>query len=293
MPTLNPLPAYLSLIRHALREDIGPGDLTSHAVIPVDLRIRARILAKQRGVVAGVNLAVLAFAAVDRHARVHVLKHSGQAVAPGDTILTVEGSARAIFAAERVALNFLGHFSGIATLTSRFVRQTQGTRAKILDTRKTIPGLRLLQKQAVTAGGGQSHRLGLFDAVLIKTNHLRVMSGEWRVMSEKAIRKAVSKARQIQPKKMIEIEVVNLKEFRAALAAKPDAILLDNWRLADIKKAVALHSSLTTRHSPLIEVSGGVTLSNVRAIAKTGVDRISIGRLTHSAPSLDVSLEVF
>jgi nicotinate-nucleotide pyrophosphorylase (carboxylating) len=280
MPTQSPPPAFLTLIRQALREDLGSGDLTSRAVIPAKLRVRARIVAKERGVVSGVKMATLTFGAVDRSVRSQIRRHSGDAVTPGTVILTVEGKARSIFEAERVALNFLGHFSGISTLTSQFVKRIKGTRAKILDTRKTIPGLRLLQKYAVAAGGGQNHRLGLYDAVLIKTNHLRA--------SHLSVEEAVRKSRRTAGRKEVTIEVSNRREFQAALRAKPDVIMLDNWRVPAIRNAVKLRRG----SRPLLEVSGGVTLKNVRAIAKAGVDRISIGRLTHSAPSLDVALRV-
>jgi nicotinate-nucleotide pyrophosphorylase (carboxylating) len=280
MPTQSPPPAFLTLIRQALREDLGSGDLTSRAVIPAKLRVRARIVAKERGVVSGVKMATLTFGAVDRSVRVQIRRHSGDAVAPGTVILTVEGKARSIFEAERVALNFLGHFSGISTLTSQFVKRIKGTRAKILDTRKTIPGLRLLQKYAVAAGGGQNHRLGLYDAVLIKTNHLRA--------SRLSVEEAVRKGRRTAGRKAVAIEVSNMREFQAALRAKPDVIMLDNWRLPAIRNAVKLRRG----SRPLLEVSGGMTLKNVRAVAAAGVERISIGALTHSAPALDLSLQI-
>ena len=293
MPPLNPQRA-LPLIRQALREDLGAGDLTSRTVIPPDLRIRARIVAKARGIVAGVDMAALTFSMVDHAVRCRIHRHSGDPVAPGAVIMTVEGRARATFAAERTALNFLGHLSGIATLTDQFVQQVKGTRAKILDTRKTIPGLRLLQKYAVAAGGGHNHRLGLHDAVLIKTTHLRALRGSGIGDRDALIRRIIQRAQQTNPRRFIEIEVTSLAEFRAALRVRPHAILLDNWSLAAIKTAVQLRneSRSTIHDSPLLEVSGGVTLENVRAIARTGVERISIGRLTHSAPALDVSLQV-
>ena len=278
------------LIKQALREDRASADITSRAVIPPNLRIRARVIAKSRGVAAGVKTAALTFTAFDPSLRCRIRLHSGASLAPGKTILTVEGRARSIFAAERVALNFLGHLSGIATLTNQFVRQVRGTRAKILDTRKTLPGLRVLEKYAVRVGGGNNHRRDLSDAVLIKTNHLKAMgqgAGDRGRGKTELIQQAVTQAKRRNPGKFIEIEVTNLTEFRAALAARPNAILLDNWDVRDIRQAVRLRST-----SPLLEVSGGVTLQNVRRIAKTGVDRISIGRLTHSAPALNVSLEV-
>jgi nicotinate-nucleotide pyrophosphorylase (carboxylating) len=288
--------AVLPLIRQALHEDAASRDVTSRAVIPPNARIRARIIARSRGVAAGVEIAALTFVALDPSLRCRLHRRSGAGVSPGTTILTVEGRARSILAAERTALNFLGHLSGIATFTRQFVRKVRGMRARILDTRKTIPGLRLLEKNAVRAGGGQNHRLDLSDAVLIKTNHLRAMQppGGSRVEGQGWVQRAVTQARRVRPRKFVEVEVTNLIEYRAALQAKPDAILLDNWPLASIRRAVWLRSHFpsTPRPSPLLEVSGGVTLQNVRAIARTGVERISIGRLTHSAPALDVSLKV-
>ena len=285
--------AILPLIRLALREDAAGRDATSRAVLSSTTRIRARIIAKSPGILAGGHVAVWTFQAMDPRLRCVLTRRDGAALAGGQTILTVEGRARSIFAAERTALNFLGHLSGVATLTRQFIRRAGSSRVKILDTRKTLPGLRALEKHAVRVGGGQSHRANLQEAILIKTNHLRAISRQQSAISQ-AIREAVQCAKRQARKKFIEIEVTNLQQLKIALEAKPDAILLDNWQLSDIRKAVAFrHSSLITHHSsPLLEVSGSVTLANVRAIAKTGVDRISIGRLTHSAPSLDLSLEV-
>jgi nicotinate-nucleotide pyrophosphorylase (carboxylating) len=284
----------LPLITAALREDGASHDLTSRAVIPSGARIRARIIAKSRGVLAGVRMAALTFTTLDPSLRCRLHLHSGATLAPGETILTIEGRARSIFAAERTALNFLQHLSGIATLTAEYVRRVKGTRARIYDTRKTIPGLRLLEKSAVGAGGGKSHRADLSEAVLIKTNHLKVL-GKGERGRGNVIQKATEQAKRVQPKRFVEVEVTTMAQLGAALKARPNAVLLDNWRLTDIRKAVRLARKFVPRSPfsvPLIEVSGGVTLDNVRAIAKTGVDRISIGRLTHSAPALDMSLEV-
>ncbi len=284
-------------ILYALQEDLGTGDVTTGALIPPLVKARAAIIAKAPGVLAGSHVASLTFRLLDRRIRVRVLRRDGQRVRPGDALIRLEGPAASILKAERTALNFLGHLSGIATLTRRYVDGARPYRAILLDTRKTLPGLRLLEKYAVRMGGGQNHRIGLSDAVLIKTNHLIVLQ-----RGEGVIRNAVVRARRARSKQFIEVEVGNLREFREALHARPDAILLDNWSIAQIRRAVALrdglaktrhHSSPITHHlSPLLEVSGGVTLQNVRAIAKTGVDRISIGRLTHSAPTLDLSLRI-
>ena len=292
----------LSLIRTALREDAAARDVTSRAVIPPSARIRAKIIAKAAGILAGGPVAVWTFQAVDRSLRCTLKRRDGAHVTKGQTILTVEGRARSIFAAERTALNLLGHLSGIATFTQEFVRRTRGTRAKIFDTRKTLPGLRLLEKYAVRVGGGQNHRVGLSDAILIKTNHLRLLArgtGNGKRETGKSamkmvVQKAIRQTKQHHPGRPVEVEVRTIPEFREALAAKPAIIMLDNWVISSVKTAVRLRSSVS--HAPfpmpLLEVSGGVTLANIRAIAKTGVDRISIGRVTHSAPSLDMSLEV-
>ena len=284
--------ATLPLIRLALREDAAARDATSRAVLSPVTRTRARVIAKAPGILAGGQVAAWTFQAVDPRLRCVLKRRDGAALAKGQTILTIEGRARSIFAAERTALNFLGHLSGIATLTAAFVRRTRGTRATIFDTRKTLPGLRALEKHAVRAGGGHSHRNDLAQAVLIKTNHLLAYSAQ-RIAYRKAIQKIVRLARKKARGRMVEIEVRSFAEFLTALEARPHAILLDNWNLSSIRKAVLYAKRYTLNARPLLEVSGGVTLANVRAIAKTGIDRISIGRLTHSAPSLDLSLEVY
>ena len=277
--TISPPSVDAALIRRALREDLGTGDLTSRAVLPASLRIRAHVIAKAAGVVAGATVAQRVFQTVDRRIRCTIRRGDAQRVRRGEVILTLSGHARAILAAERTALNVLGHLSGIATLTRGFVDRVAPSRVAILDTRKTLPGLRALEKYAVRVGGGQSHRFDLAAAVLIKTNHLRA--------SGIAIHTAVARAKQFARGKQVEIEVTNLREFRAAMKAQPTVILLDNWSVPAIRRAVRVRHA-----SSLLEVSGGVTPENVRAIAKTGVDRISIGRLTHSAPALDLSLRV-
>ena len=276
--------AVLPLIRLALREDAAGRDVTSRAVLPSAARIRARIIAKSPGILAGGQVAAWTFHAVDPRLRCVRMRRDGAAVARGQTILTVEGRARSIFAAERTALNFLGHLCGIATLTRQFVRRAGSPRVTILDTRKTLPGLRALQKRAVAVGGGANHRMGLQDAVLIKTNHIRA--------AHQSIPQLVRKAQRTAHGRCVEVEVRNLTELRAALTARPNAILLDNWTMAAIRQAIRFRGTQPAARGTTLEVSGGVTLANVRRIAKTGVDRISIGRLTHSAPALDVSLEV-
>ncbi len=276
--------AARAVIRRALVEDRARQDITSASVLPRALRLRARIRAKAPGILAGGSVAAWTFHLLDPRTRCVLRRREGGRLRRGDTILTVEGTARAIFAAERTALNLLGHLSGIATLTHAYVRRVP-PRVHLLDTRKTLPGLRTLEKYAVRVGGGQSHRWDLEDAVLIKTNHLRAL-GPRRLQ---AIQQAVRAARRNARGKRVEIEVTTLAEFEAALTARPDAILLDNWPAARLRQAVRLRGR---RHTIRLEASGGVTLAIVRAIARTGVDDISIGRLTHSAPSLDVSLQV-
>ena len=278
----------MPLIRGALREDQAGADITSAAVLPSGARITAEIVARAAGVLAGGTVAGWVFETVDRRVRYLVKVSDGSAVRPGQVVATLKGAARSIVAAERVALNLLGHLSGIATLTRAFVRRVQGTGAAILDTRKTLPGLRLLQKCAVRVGGGHNHRADLRDAMLIKTNHLRTLQRSG-VNRAAAIRQAVAQARRRAGGRWLEIEAATLTDARIALELRPDAILLDNMPVARVREAVRLRGR---RSRIKLEVSGGITQANVRAYAAIGVDRISIGRLTHSAPSLDFSLRV-
>jgi nicotinate-nucleotide pyrophosphorylase (carboxylating) len=256
-----------------LAEDVGDGDLTSLAVIDEDLTCTARILAKQPGVVCGLGVAAEIF---DRlGATLEPRAADGDAVAPGP-VAYVDGPARGVLTAERLALNVLGRLSGIATLTRGYVDAVAGTGAVILDTRKTTPGLRALEKHAVACGGGQNHRLGLYDGILIKDNHLRLTG---------ALGQAVVDAKQTGVP--VEVECDTLDQVQEAIAAGADSILLDNMTVDELREAVRLAGGCVR-----LEASGGVTLEAVRAIAETGVDCISVGALTHSAPALDVSLEV-
>ena len=280
-----------SNVRQLLEEDGAAHDLTTLALISPKATASAQIVAKAAGIIAGVDVAIQVFRTVDPSLRFRISRRDGTRVRPGQTILTIRGRTRSVLAAERTALNFLGHLSGVATLTDEFVRRTQGTRANIYDTRKTIPGLRALQKYAVRIGGGRNHRMGLHDAVLIKTNHLLAYSRQ-HTAPRNAIKAAIAQAKRKTKRQFVEVEVGNMVEFKAALAAKPNVILLDNWPLQKIKKAVYVRSCLPSAVCCVLEVSGGVSLKNVRAIARTGVDRISIGQLTHSAPSLDLSLQI-
>ena len=270
----------LEIITRALAEDIGSGDITSDWTIPPDLHLKGDLVAKQVGVIAGLEVAALAFAAVDPCVQFTPLASDGDRVTRGTVVARVVGPARSILTAERTALNFLQRMSGIATDTRRFVDAVAGTRAVILDTRKTCPGLRLLDKWAVRLGGGQNHRTGLYDMVLIKDNHIAAAGG---------ITQAVRKARERVPRGiLIEVEVKSLAELDEALALGVDRIMLDNMSLDDIREAVR-----RTQGRVKLEVSGGVTLSTVTKIAATGVDYISVGALTHSPQALDISLELY
>jgi nicotinate-nucleotide pyrophosphorylase (carboxylating) len=273
--------ALTAIVDLALAEDIGGGDVTSEATIPADAWSRATFVAKAPGVLSGLEAAALVFARVDPAIRFTPALRDGDRLTPGATIATVEGPARSLLAGERVALNFLQRLSGVATATASFVEAVAGTNARIVDTRKTTPGLRALEKAAVQHGGGHNHRIGLSDGVLIKDNHLAAVGGPNRVA------KAVRLARERAPHTLrIEVEVTTLVELDEALAAAADVVLLDNMTLDQMRQAVA-----TNAGRALLEASGGVTLESVRAIAETGVDIISSGALTHSAPAVDISLE--
>lgn len=266
-------------ISNALKEDIGSGDITSRTIIPKGQKAKARIIAKEAGIVAGLLVARDVFRTLDRSLRFSPKVKDGMKVKKGTVIAEVSGNARAILAGERVALNFLQHLSGIATLTNKFVARVKGKgiRVKVLDTRKTIPGLRVLEKYAVKIGGGQNHRMGLYDAILIKDNHIKLAGG---------LRKALKGPRRT--KRTIEIEARTMTEVRKAIESKVDRILLDNMNIKTLRQAVKLCQKVGIK----TEASGGINLNNVRAIAKTGVDYISIGALTHSAPALDISLKI-
>jgi nicotinate-nucleotide pyrophosphorylase (carboxylating) len=264
------------LVARALAEDVGAGDVTTAAVVPEEAVARARIEQRSAGVVAGLDVAAAVFRQVDAGVRFEALAPEGEWREPG-ALARVEGSARSILTGERVALNFLGRLSGVATMTARFVRAVEGTGARILDTRKTTPGLRELEKRAVRLGGGTNHRAGLHDAVLVKENHAAVAGGV-----AEATRRALSSAPEGTS---VEVECATLPEVEQALAAGAGRLLLDNMSPGRLREAVALANGRAE-----LEASGGVTLANVREIAATGVDYVSVGALTHSAPALDVSL---
>ena len=268
-------------VRQGLEEDLAQGDATTSALFSSPVPARAEIIAQQLLVVAGMAAAVQTFLIVDPSLRLSVSKRDGDHAKNGEPLLHIEGDGRSILQAERVALNFLQHLSGIATVTQRFCHAVRGYPANILDTRKTLPGWRALQKWAVSLGGGINHRQSLSDGILIKDNHL-VLLQENRRPVERACQLAHARRSSALP---IIIEVESLSEVRQALAGKPDIILLDNMAPDLVRRAVAL-----IKKQALVEVSGGITLKNVRAMAAAGADRISIGALTHSAPAATVSL---
>jgi len=268
------------LVRAALDEDLNQaGDLTSDLIIPADTIVRASIVARSPGTIAGLPIAERTFRLLDGDSAFDHHATDGEAVRAGESLVTLRGKARAVLTGERVALNFLGHLSGIASLTAEFVRAVAGTNARILDTRKTGPGLRAIEKYAVRMGGGHNHRFGLYDGVLIKDNHIAVAGG---------IRRAIERVQgRVPALTKIEVEVDTLDQLEEALSAGAQAVLLDNMDPETLRRAVEQVGGLATT-----EASGGVTLETVRAIAETGVGFISVGALTHSAPSLDVALEV-
>lgn len=268
------------VIAMALAEDIGAGDVTVEFFIDNAQSARARIFAREPAVVAGASVAAEVFSRVDLALDVRIEQPDGAAVTPGETVLTIQGRAGAILSAERVALNFLQQLSGVATLTRRFVDLVQGTPARILDTRKTAPGLRALQKAAVLAGGGMNHRMGLYDMAMVKDNHLLARPG--------ALQDAIDRLHAQRPSVLVELEADNLEQVRRFLTLRGVAvILLDNMTPAAMREAV----TLGRRTGIQFEASGGITLDTVRAAAETGVQRISVGALTHSARAIDFSLE--
>jgi nicotinate-nucleotide pyrophosphorylase (carboxylating) len=269
-------------VRQGLEEDLGQGDITTSVLFSSAIPARANIVAQQPLVVAGMAAAVQTFLAVDSSLTLSVLRKDGSHAKNGDTLLRIEGDGRSILMAERLALNFLQHLSGIATLTQRFCQAVHGYPVAIFDTRKTLPGLRTLQKWAVALGGGTNHRYSLGDGVLIKDNHLLLLN------QTEAVREATRRAKtQASAGMQIIVEVESLEEVTQALAGQADVILLDNMTPVMVKKAVGL-----IKGRALVEVSGGVTLGNVRAMAAAGPDRISIGALTHSAPAATITLEL-
>lgn len=275
--------AYIKgIIHRALNEDIQTGDVSTLAVIPDSVFGKGKFLVKANGVIAGLNIVANVFEIVDKEIDFKILIPNGKKVKTGDIVAEVEGKASSILTAERTALNFLQRMSGIATLTNKFDEEIRHTKAKILDTRKTAPGLRLLDKEAVCLGGGKNHRIGLFDLFLIKDNHIEIAG---------SISKAVDACRNFQQKKKsnlkIEVETKNLEEVKEALACDVNIIMLDNFSTALMKKAVKIIDGKC-----LVEASGNINLENVKEVAEAGVNFISVGALTHSVKALDISLEV-
>ncbi len=268
---------YLEIVRRALNEDVRDGDITTDATVPPAQRARGVFVVKSDCVLAGLDIACEAFQQLDPEVRAVATRHDGDLCRTGEEIAEVTGSARALLMGERTALNFLQRLSGIATQARRFV-DASGGRITILDTRKTTPTLRALEKYAVRAGGATNHRVGLFDAVLIKENHIHLAGG---------VRQAVERCRAHNPGATIEIEAQTVQEFEEALAATVAVVLLDNMSTSEIRRAVALARGRTK-----IEISGGVTLERLPELAATGADFVSVGALTHSAPAIDISFEI-
>jgi nicotinate-nucleotide pyrophosphorylase (carboxylating) len=269
-------------VRAALAEDIGTGDATTIALVPESTRVTAAMIAREPLVAAGLGLAEAAFRELAPAAQIARLANDGERITAGKPLLTISGPARGILSAERVALNFVQRLSGVATLTAQFVDAIKGTRAEILDTRKTTPGWRRFEKYAVTCGGGRNHRIGLYDMILIKDNHLVALKNE----SPNAIAAAVDRARRQYPQLKVEVEADTLEQVDQALAAGADLVLLDNMNPIQLRLAVQ-----KCKGRAQTEASGGINLAGVRAIAETGVDFISIGALTHSARAMDIGLD--
>ena len=278
-------PDVRALIDLALAEDIGTGDITSLATIPADRTATAVMLAKQDGVLSGIDVAQEVFRTVDPSLEFSALKQNGDELRDREDIAIVKGNARSILTAERTALNFVQRLSGVATVTAQYVAAVSGSSTAIVDTRKTTPGMRLLQKRAVMHGGGRNHRFGLADGVLIKDNHLAAIGGPNRIAD------AVAAAKARAPHTLrIEVEVTSLAELHEALAAGADIVLLDNMDTATMAEAIAIRNE--SGKQAILEASGGITLERLPELAGIGIDIVSVGALTHSAPSLDISLDI-
>lgn len=271
------------LIDMALKEDFGSGDVTSEYFVPAELEAKAILTPRSKGVLSGVEVAAQVFRVVDPSLKVEVYLHDGESVAPGAVVMLIEGRARSILGAERTALNFIQRLSGVATLTRKYVKKVAHTSARILDTRKTTPGYRMLEKAAVSHGGGTNHRMGLYDRAMVKDNHLMTDGNVEHLQS------CINRLKAEKPDVEIQLEVDNLDQLRDFLQLKGvDHILLDNMSPEMLRQAVVLRGDC---ESPLMEASGGVNFETVAAIAESGVDFVSIGTLTHSAPSLDLGLD--
>ena len=288
--------SFLPLVKFALSEDVGTGDVTTLNAVPSNVGARAAIVAKQPGVVSGIDIAAMTFREVDPSLKFKSTVKDGQEVPAGAAIATISGSAASVMTAERTALNFLMRLSGVATLTREYVNAIEGTGAVILDTRKTTPGLRILEKYAVLCGGGQNHRLALWDMYLVKDNHIRAARG---------LTNAIDRIQRTRRDLLLEVEVESLDQLHEALRPEVDRILVDNQPPAVVKRCVEEvdrwfeknppdhpRARDGARRWPEVEVSGGLNLKNIRAFAETGVDYLSVGAITHSAPALDLSLEI-
>ena len=278
-------PDIRALIDLALAEDIGTGDITSLATIPADRNATAVMLAKENGVLSGIDVAREVFRSVDPSLEFTALMQNGDMMHNRDDIAVITGNARSILTAERTALNFVQRLSGVATITAEYAAAVAGTKTSIVDTRKTTPGMRLLQKRAVMDGGGRNHRFGLADGVLIKDNHLAAIGGPNRIAN------AVAAARSRAPHTLkIEVEVTSLEELHQALAAGADIVMLDNMDTPTMAEAISIRNA--SANLALLEASGGITLERLPELAEIGIDLVSAGALTHSAPSLDISLDI-
>ena len=267
------------IVKQALEEDIGKGDVTTKFTISPEISALGVIVAKEEGILAGSQVAEKVFKVVDKKIKITFHKEDGNKFISGDTIADIQGIASSLLSAERVALNFLQRMSGIATITAKFVEKSEGTKAKILDTRKTTPNLRILEKYAVTVGGGYNHRMGLYDQILIKDNHIDLGDG---------IKNVLNKVKNADSGRLfLEIEVKNKRQLRQVLMFDVDRIMLDNMTLEEIREAVKIADGKCE-----LEVSGNVDLENIRGIAETGVDYISVGSLTHSYRSIDLSMKI-
>ena len=271
---------WRALLRTALKEDLGQaGDITTRFFVPPNIRLNVRVVSRESGVICGLEIAAAAFKACEPRARVTMLARDGARVRPGQAVMAVSGG-RGLLTAERTALNFLQRMSGVASLTRRYADRVRGTRAKVLDTRKTLPGWRALDKYAVACGGGRNHRMGLYDAAMVKDNHY----------FGKSLAAGVTRLRRAHPKMPLIIECDTAAQVTRALALRPEVVLLDNMRGPRLRREIRRIRALAPRVK--IEVSGGVNIKEIRALAKLGPDRISIGRLTHSAPALDLGLDL-
>ena len=290
------LESFLPLVKFALSEDVGTGDVTTLNAVPSNVGARAVIVAKEHGVVSGLEIAQMCFREIDPSLKFKPTASDGNDVEPGVALAQITGSAASIMTAERTALNFLMRMSGVATLTRRYVLAVEGTGVRILDTRKTTPGLRFLEKYAVQCGGGENHRLALWDMYLVKDNHIRAARG---------LTQAIDRIQRTRRDLLLEVEVESMEQLQEALRPEVDRILIDNQPVEAVRRAVAEVDRYVQTHPPdhprvlpgarrwpEIEVSGGITLDTVRAYAETGTDYISVGALTHSAPAMNLSLEI-